>query len=116
MRVEPDASTRRGYPRQRVRIPVHVQVTHTWQGTTGRPIRGLLSNVSQGGGGLSLEWIVPPRTRLSIQVPSAESDVRLLAEVVWTSVTPGRDAETAAYGVRWIEYLSRPALEALTGC
>jgi len=60
-----------------------------------------------------MSWVVPPRTRFSILVPAAGADLRLLAEVVWTSLTPGRDPESAVYGLRWIEYLSGRTLEAM---
>jgi hypothetical protein len=60
-----------------------------------------------------MSWVVPPRTRFAILVPAAQADLRLLAEVVWTSLTPGRDPESAVYGLRWIEFLSGKNLEAM---
>jgi hypothetical protein len=60
-----------------------------------------------------MSWVVPPRTRFAILVPAARGDLRLLAEVVWTSLTPGRDPESAVYGLRWIEFLSGKSLEAM---
>jgi hypothetical protein len=60
-----------------------------------------------------MSWVVPPRTRFAILVPAARADLRLLAEVVWTSLTPGRDPESAVYGLRWIEFLSGKNLEAM---
>ena len=53
------------------------------------------------------------RGRFAILVAAARADLRLLAEVVWTSLTPGRDPESAVYGLRWIEYLSGQSLEAM---
>jgi hypothetical protein len=60
-----------------------------------------------------MSWVVPPRTRFSILVPAAGADLRLLAEVVWTSLAPGGNPESAVYGLRWIEYLSGRSLEAM---
>lgn len=113
MTVEQQTSTPRNYPRLPIRIPVQVQVTHAWEGITSTSTSGVLFNVSRGGGGLSTDWILPPRTRLAVLVPAAVPEVRLLAEVVWTSLTPAGGAETAAYGLRWVEYLSRQMLEVM---
>lgn len=103
----------RDHPRLPVKIPVQVQITHAWEGSTRTSRFCSLFNVSRGGAGLAMSWVVPPRTRFSILVPAAGTDLRLLAEVVWTSLTPGRDPESAVYGLRWIEYLSGRSLEAM---
>ena len=103
----------RDHPRLPVRIPVRVQITHAWEGSTRTSRFGSLFNVSRGGAGLSMAWVVPPRTRFSILVPAAGADLRILAEVVWTSLSPGRVPESAVYGLRWIEYLSGRSLEAM---
>lgn len=103
----------RTHPRLPVSIPVQVQITHAWEGSTRTSRFGSLFNVSRGGAGLAMSWVVPPRTRFAIMVPAARADLRLLAEVVWTSLTPGRDPESAVYGLRWIEYLSGQSLEAM---
>ncbi len=103
----------REYPRLPVSIPVQVQITHAWEGSTRTSRFGSLFNVSRGGAGLAMAWVVPPRTRFAILVPTPREDLRLLAEVVWTSLTPGRDPESAVYGLRWIEYLSGQNLEAM---
>ena len=103
----------RDYPRLPVSIPVQVRITHAWEGSTRTSRFGSLFNVSRGGAGLAMSWVVPPRTRFTILVPAARADLRLLAEVVWTSLTPGRDPESAVYGLRWIEYLSGQSLEAM---
>src|SRR5512139_3921448 len=103
----------RDHPRLPVSIPVQVQITHAWEGSTRTSRFGSLFNVSRGGAGLAMSWVVPPRRRFAILVPAARADLRLLAEVVWTSLTPGRDAESAVYGLRWIEFLSGKNLEAM---
>jgi hypothetical protein len=103
----------RDHPRVAVRIPVQVRISHAWEGGSHAPTAGSLFNVSRGGAGLSMSRVVPPRTRLSIVLPTLVSDLRLLAEVVWTSHTPGRDPGFATYGVRWVEFLSRQGLEAM---
>ena len=113
MTTQERAPIPRDHPRLPVSIPVQVQITHAWEGSTRTSRFGCLFNVSRGGAGLSMAWVVPPRTRFTILVPAARADLRLLAEVVWTSLTPGRDPESAVYGLRWIEYLSGKSLEAM---
>lgn len=113
MTTQERAPIPRDHPRLPVSIPVQVQITHAWEGSTRTSRFGSLFNVSRGGAGLSMSWVVPPRTRFTILVPAARADLRLLAEVVWTSLTPGRDPESAVYGLRWIEYLSGKSLEAM---
>jgi len=113
MTTQERAPIPRDHPRLPVSIPVQVQITHAWEGSTRTSRFGSLFNVSRGGAGLSMAWVVPPRTRFTILVPAARADLRLLAEVVWTSLTPGRDPESAVYGLRWIEYLSGKSLEAM---
>jgi len=113
MTTQERAPIPRDHPRLPVSIPVQVQITHAWEGSTRTSRFGSLFNVSRGGAGLSMSWVVPPRTRFAILVPAARADLRLLAEVVWTSLTPGRDPESAVYGLRWIEYLPGKSLEAM---
>ena len=113
MTTQERAPIPRGHPRLPVSIPVQVQITHAWEGSTRTSRFGSLFNVSRGGAGLAMSWVVPPRTRFAILVPAARADLRLLAEVVWTSLTPGRDPESAVYGLRWIEFLSGKNLEAM---
>lgn len=111
--VEEHAPAQRDYPRVAVQIPVQVRIIHAWEQSTRTATLGSLFNVSRGGAGLTMAWVVPPRTRLSILVPMVDAGFHLLAEVVWTSLTPGRDPARALYGVRWVEYLSRHRLEAM---
>ena len=113
MTTQERAPIPRDHPRLPVSIPVEVQITHAWEGSTRTSRFGSLFNVSRGGAGLAMAWVVPPRTRFAILVPAARADLRLLAEVVWTSLTPGRDPESAVYGLRWIEFLSGKSLEAM---
>ena len=113
MTTQERAPIPRDHPRLPVTIPVQVQITHAWEGSTRTSRFGSLFNVSRGGAGLAMSWVVPPRTRFAILVPAARADLRLLAEVVWTSLTPGGDPESAVYGLRWIEYLSGKSLEAM---
>ncbi len=113
MTAQTQVQVPRDYPRLPVTIPVQVQITHAWEGSTRTSRFGTLFNVSRGGAGLAMSWVVPPRTRFAILVPAAWTDLRLLAEVVWTSLTPGRDPDSAVYGLRWIEYLSGQSLEAM---
>jgi hypothetical protein len=113
MTAQQPAPIPRDHPRFLVRIPVQVEIAHAWEGSTRTSRFGSLFNVSRGGAGLSMSWVVPPRTRFSILVPAVGADVRLLAEVVWTSLAPGRDPESATYGLRWIEYLSGRTLQAM---
>jgi hypothetical protein len=103
----------RDHPRLPVSIPVQVQIAHAWEGSTRTSRFGSLFNVSRGGAGLAMAWVVPPRTRFTVLVPARRADLRLLAEVVWTSLTPGREPESAVYGLRWVEYLSGQNLEAM---
>jgi len=113
MRAQESVPVPRDHPRVSVRIPVQVQITHAWEGGSHAPTTGSLFNVSRGGAGLFMSRVVPPRTRLSIVLPTLVSDLQLLAEVVWTSHAPGRDPGSATYGVRWVEFLSRQGLEAM---
>jgi hypothetical protein len=113
MTTQEHVPVQRDYPRLPVSIPVQVQITHAWEGSTRTSRFGKHFNVSRGGAGLAMSWVVTPRTRFAILVPAARADLRLLAEVVWTSLTPGRDPESAVYGLRWIEYLSGQNLEVM---
>jgi hypothetical protein len=105
--------TARGFPRASAAIPVRVEIAHTWERTTRRSIPGTLVNVSQGGGGVSMAWAVPPSTRVIVLVPTG-SKLRLLAEIVWTSATPGGDPGSAMYGLRWVEHLPEKYLDLMT--
>jgi len=103
----------RDYPRFASRIPVQIQVMHRWEGSTRASVGATLFNVSRGGAGVSLPYVLPPRTRLAVLVPVAEPSVRIPAEIVWTSAAPGHGGGTAMYGLRWMTYLSRERLEAM---
>jgi hypothetical protein len=102
----------RDYPRFASRIPVQVQVVHAWEGGTRMSLGATLFNVSRGGAGVSLPYVLPPRTRLAILVPVAAPSLRIPAEVVWTSHALGHGGP-AVYGVRWMIYLPRESLEAM---
>ncbi len=104
----------REFPRFAAKIPAQIEVIHAWQGTSAGPFSGELYNVSRGGAGLRLDRVFPPRTRLRIAIPSMLRGERLSAEVVWTSALVREPASgPAVYGVRWLEELSRLALEAI---
>ncbi len=103
--------TSREYLRTPVTLPVEVRITHAWEGGAQASLQGVLRDVSRGGAGLSMPWVVPPRTRLAVDVPTGGSGIRLVAEVVWTSLAPGRESSLPAYGVRWVEFLSRQRLD-----
>jgi hypothetical protein len=112
MRPESSVRVSREHPRHSSRIPVDVEIAHAWEAGSQRAVSGTLYNVSRGGAAVAVAWAFPPRTRLRILVP-VTTRLRLLAEVVWTSLVPGRDPRTAIYGVRWIDHLSREHLEAM---
>ena len=61
----------REHQRVPVRIPVQVQIMHVGERNTRTSQFGSLFNVSRGGAGLAVSWIVPPRTRFAILVPAA---------------------------------------------
>ncbi len=103
----------RQYFRHPALIPANVGIAHAWEGTTGTDLPADLLNVSRGGASLRVRWVFPPRTRLHVTVSAGASGVSLLAEVVWTSLLPGRRPEPAVYGIRWIEQLLPRALESL---
>jgi hypothetical protein len=103
----------REHPRVRTQIPVVIEVAHAWESQAGRAVPGTLFNVSRGGGGIRAAWVVPPRTLLTISVPAAPSPLRLTAEVVWTSATPGAERDGPVYGIRWTEFLSRRSFETM---
>ncbi len=111
---KPRGGEKREFPRFASKIPAQIEVIHAWQGTSAGPFPGELYNVSRSGAGLRLDRVFPPRTRLRIALPAMSRGQRLSAEVVWTSATFGRgEARGAVYGVRWLEQLSRLALEAI---
>ncbi len=111
---KPRKRDNREFARFASKIPAQIEVIHAWQGTSAGPFSGELYNISRSGAGLRLDRVFPPRTRLRIAVPSTIRGQRLSAEVVWTSATFGQQtAGAAVYGVRWLEQLSRLALEAI---
>lgn len=103
----------REFSRLPTMIPVHVEIAQAWQGTDGGSLPGGLINVSCGGAGMRLRRVLPPRTKLAISVPTDSGSLRLPAEVVWTSMTPGRGSSLGVYGIRWMERLSPRFLESL---
>ena len=103
----------RDHPRFASRIPVQVQVVHACEGSTRAAVDATLFNVSQGGAGVSLPFVLAPRTRLVLLVPVAAPSLRIPAEVVWASYAPGYGGGTTIYGVRWMIYLSQETLEAM---
>lgn len=103
----------REFPRHSALIPVQVEVSHAWQGTVGGAQPGSLLNVSRGGAGIRLYCVLPPRTGVVISVATGGQSRRLPAEVVWTSVVPGRGSSPGVYGIRWVERLSPKFLESL---
>lgn len=111
---KPRKREQREFPRFASKIPAQIEVIHAWQGTSAGPFSGELYNISRSGAGLRLDRVFPPRTRLRIAVPAMMRGQRLSAEVVWTSAAIGQQAAGGAvYGVRWLEQLSRLALDAL---
>jgi hypothetical protein len=113
MAPAPLASSPRDYPRIMSQIPVQIQVAHAWEGSTRASMAATLFNVSRGGAGFFLPYVLPPRTRLAVLIPVAVPSLRIPAEVVWTSRAPWRGGGTAVYGLRWMIYLSRESLEAM---
>jgi hypothetical protein len=103
----------RAHPRVSVQIPVTIEVVHAWERQAGRMVPGTLFNMSREGGGIRAAWVVPPRTLLRVSVPAAPRPLHLLAEVVWTSATPGGEMGGPVYGVRWTEFLSRRSFETM---
>ncbi len=103
----------REYFRHPTAIPASVAIAHAWEGSMGNNLPADLLNVSRGGASLRVRWVFPPRTRLLVSISAGESTVPLLAEVVWTSLLPGRRPEPAVYGIRWIEQLMPRSLESL---
>jgi len=71
MASAPSAPIPRDYPRFASRIPVQVQVVHAWEGSTRASVGATLFNVSRGGAGVSLPYVLPPRTQLAVLVPVA---------------------------------------------
>ena len=113
MTPAPLASIPRDYPRIMSQIPVQIQVAHAWETSLHASMAATLFNVSRGGAGVFLPYVLPPRTRLAVLIPVAVPSLRIPAEVVWTSRAPWRGGGTAAYGLRWMIYLSRESLEAM---
>jgi hypothetical protein len=107
----------RQVPREHLRvstqIPVVIEVAHAWESQAGRAVPGTLFNMSREGAGIRAAWVVPPRTLLRVSVPAAPTPLRLTAEVVWTSATPGAERDGPVYGVRWTEFLSRRSFETM---
>jgi hypothetical protein len=101
-------------PRFRSKLPAQVEIVHAWEGKSAAPSRGEVYNISRSGAGLRLDRVLPPRTRLRIAITAMGAHQRLSAEVVWTSAPLGAAIRgPAVYGVRWLEQLSRSALESL---
>lgn len=101
----------REHARTAVSIPIDTRIAHVWEGAARAPVCGVLRDVSRGGARLSMSRVVPPRTRLLLSIPTTGGELALTAEVVWTSLTPGLEPLFAAYGLRWVEFLSRPQLD-----
>jgi hypothetical protein len=112
MSPESSAETPREYPRHSARIPVYVEIANAWEGGQRRAFPGTLFNVSRGGACAQIAWVLPPRTRLHIQIPVGER-LSLSAEVVWTSFEPGHDFASTTYGIRWLDYLEGEYLKAM---
>jgi hypothetical protein len=105
---------KREFPRFPAKVAAQIEVIHAWQGASAGPFPGELYNISRSGAGLRLPRVFPPRTRLKVALPSMRRGERLGAEVVWTSASFGpQTAREAVYGVRWLEQLSRAAIEAI---
>lgn len=113
--VTPQSDDRepREFSRLPAMIPVRVEVAHVWEGATFTAMPATLFNMSRGGAGLRLQWVVPPRTRLLISLPTGTPPHRLLAEVVRTPQGPGREPKGELYGIRWLERLSPEVLESV---
>jgi hypothetical protein len=92
---------------------VHIRIDHAWSGPGARALFGMLVDVSLGGAAVRLDGTLPPRTRLSLSLPTTAVCCRLRAEVVWTSVIPGQGTARAVYGLRWLQRLEPAILESL---
>ena len=103
----------REYLRLPAMIPVRIGIIHAWQGSGLSSLLGSMSNVSRGGAEIHVRWAIPPRTELRISLPVSALGQRLLAEVVWTSASPGSNPASAVYGVRWKERLSQELLDTI---
>ncbi len=95
-------------------VPVLIEIAHAWQPETRRAIHGTLSNISQSGAGVTMAWAVPPSTRVTVLIP-AGSNLRLPAEIVWTSVAPGADPGEGTYGLRWMTHLPAHEVTRIAG-
>jgi hypothetical protein len=98
--------TPRSYPRYPSTASVQIQVAHAWEGGSRLSIPGTLLNVSRGGAGVAISWVLPPRTLLTLLFPEAP-ELRLPAEIVWTSMAPESSPASAIYGVRWMTHIPR---------
>ena len=96
----------RTHPRFPSKAPVQIQVSHAWEGASRLSIPGTLVNVSRGGAGVAIPWVFPPRTLLTLLFPE-EPELRLPAEIVWTSMAPESSPASAIYGVRWMTHIPR---------
>lgn len=103
----------REFSRIPVVIPVRVEILPAWKGAVFAAVPGVLLNIGGGGARLRVGWEFSPRTRLFISLPVGMPGLRLLAEVVWASRSCGGGAESALYGVRWVEPLSSGALQSV---
>lgn len=103
----------RRFPRQHCMIPVHATIDHAWETTALKAFSGTLMNISCGGATLRFPVVLPPRTRLRLTLPTTVVSRNLQAQVVWTSVVPGKRARRPLYGIRWLEALSQQSLHSL---
>ena len=71
MASAPLASIPRDYPRIMSQIPVQIQVAHAWETSMRASMAATLFNVSRGGAGVFLPYVLPPRTRLAVLIPVA---------------------------------------------
>lgn len=110
--LEEDRDTRE-FSRIPAVIPVRVEILPAWKGAVFAAVPGALLNIGRGGARLRVGWEFSPRARLFISLPVGIPGLRLLAEVIWASRAAGRGAESALYGVRWVEPLSSGALESV---
>jgi len=103
---EEAATIPRLHPRFPFEAPVQIQVAHAWEGASRLSIPGTLLNVSRGGAGVAIPWVLPPRTLLILLFPEAP-ELRLPAEIVWTSRAPESSPASSTYGVRWMTHIPR---------
>lgn len=103
----------REFSRIPVAIPVRVEILPAWKGAVFAAVPGALLNMGCGGARLRVGWGFAPGSRLFVSLPVGMPNLRLLAEVVWASRATGRGAESALYGVQWVEPLSSGVLQSV---